>query len=741
MSPIKNFWCRISLVALLTVALPSVATSNSSDPVQTPDRVVAIGDIHGEFEGFTSILRASELVDDSDRWIGGTAFLVQTGDYMDRGPDVRKVMDLLMDLQEQAAAAGGQVIVLMGNHESMNLLYDYRDVTDEIFASFATDESDKLREEAYKTWVQWMRELARTRGQVPPKLGKDKKEAWMNEHPPGYIEYERAIGPNGAYGKWLLERPVAARVGNTLYMHAGLSEDYVGSSIEEINQLNWDEIRTYQADRVSLDKAGLVPKFFNLQEFNSALYYYSNNPPEKRFANRTRQQLVQTASDHLNEMQKILVEDSPLWYRGYTNLDDAQLEEHVARLKKSYGVEHFVVAHSPLMSGRIHQRLNGTVFLIDTGMLTSYYKGRASALEFDHGRFSAIYQDRRVVLRESESAKEAVPASASADHSAFRGRLQPVPAVWKSVSAAEIRPASYPPQAEAGAPSQTPKRVFYDVEGNPLPFQTPAEVEDFLSSAKMVAKEDIPIGITKPIKITLEGNGVKVHAKFSSVNQSGTNEKLADGSVEMYFLDSYKSDLAAYELSKMLGMESVPPAVERQIERKDGIVQIWIENLTSYDSWIKEGNTGQPSSIYLRRQVKDMRTFDLLIRNTDRHRANIMWDPSDNLWLIDNTRSLARNPKLREGEEFEGCSRDLYNAINSLDAKEVKKQLKPYLGTFEINALMKRRDQLIKLIDKEIKQKGENEVLFNYGDPPPGMVIKQSSTASRLGGSDLIVTR
>ncbi|MEJ2084940.1 MAG: metallophosphoesterase [Acidobacteriota bacterium] len=494
MSPIKNCWCGISLVALALLALPSAAISNSSDPVETPDRVVAIGDIHGEFEGFTSILRASELVDDSNRWIGGTAILVQTGDYMDRGPDVRKVMDLLMDLQTQAAAEGGQVIVLMGNHESMNLLYDYRDVTDEIFASFATDESDKLREEAYKSWVQWMRELARTRGQVPPKLGKDKKEAWMKEHPPGYVEYERAIGPNGMYGQWLLDRPVAARVGNTLYMHAGLSEDYVGSSIEEINQLNLDEIRTYQADRVSLDKAGVVPKFFNLQEFNSALYYYSNNPPEKRFANPNRQQLIQTASDHLNEMQRILVEDSPLWYRGYTNLDDAELEEHVARLKKSYGVEHFVVAHSPLMSGRIHQRLNGTVFLIDTGMLTSYYKGRASALEFDHGRFSAIYQDSRVVLRESDSAKEAVPASASADHSAFRGRLQPVPAVWRPTINTETRPAAYPPQAEAGtADAPMPKRIFVDIEGNPLPFQTPDDVEDFLRSAKMVSKENIPI--------------------------------------------------------------------------------------------------------------------------------------------------------------------------------------------------------------------------------------------------------
>jgi hypothetical protein len=183
-------------------------------------------------------------------------------------------------------------------------------------------------------------------------------------------------------------------------------------------------------------------------------------------------------------------------------------------------------------------------------------------------------------------------------------------------------------------------------------------------------------------------------------------------------------------------MNSVPPAVERQVDRADGIVQIWIEDLTSYDTWIKEGGTGQPSEIYLKRQVKDMRTFDLLIRNADRHRANIMWDPKNNLWLIDHTRSLARTPEIRKGEDFEGCSRDLYNAIKGLDAKEVKKRLKPYLGTFEINALMKRRDKLIKLIDKQISKNGEDKVLFNYGDPPPGMVIKQSSTASLGSRSD-----
>ncbi len=707
----------------LVMPIPSQAT-----PIDTPTRVVAVGDIHGEYEGLTSILREAKLIDENNQWIGGKDILVQTGDYADRGPGVRKVMDLLMDLEKQAPSHGGQVIVLMGNHESMNLLADYRDVTDAIFASFATEESDELREEAYKSWVKWMKNLARTRGQMPPKLDKDKKEAWMAEHPAGYIEYQRAMGPEGSYGQWIAARPVMVKVGDTLFMHAGLSPNYVNSSIDEINQLHWDEIRNYQADRKALAKAKVAPSFFNLMELNSALYYYNNNPPEDRFANPREQQLVQAASTSLNHLQRILIEDSPLWYRGYTNLNDADLEKHLGQLEESFQVRHFVVAHSPMASANIQKRLGGAVFLIDTGMLTSYYNGRASALEFEDGRISAIYENDRIVL--IDASEEAVPASASANNSVSRRDLRPIPAVLTRARGLEARPAAYPPQDAAAEPSEVPERVFVDADKKPLAFQSPAEVEQFLRDSKMVAKEKIPIGITKPMKITLEKDGVKVHAKFSSVDQAGQNEKLADGSIEMYFLDSYKSDLAGYELSKLLGMNNVPPAVGRQIERSEGIVQIWIEDLTSYDSWIKEGNTGQPSSTYLRRQVKDMRTFDLLIRNADRHRANIMWDPSDNLWLIDHTRSLARNAELRKGEEFEGCSRDLYNALKSLDSKEVKKRLKLYLGTFEINALMKRRDKLIKLIDKEIGKKGEDKVLFNYGDPPPGMVIKQSSTAS-----------
>ena len=115
--------------------------------------------------------------------------------------------------------------------------------------------------------------------------------------------------------------------------------------------------------------------------------------------------------------------------------------------------------------------------------------------------------------------------------------------------------------------------------------------------------------------------------------------------------------------------------------------------------------------------------WDLLIRNADRNQGNIAWDQDTNLWLIDHTRSMARDPGLREPGKFKGCSRQFFQGIQALTEAQVTEAISPYLGSFEIKALLKRRDKLVKLINTEIKKDGEDKVLFNYGDPPPGLVI------------------
>jgi hypothetical protein len=110
---------------------PSKSPSVEENPHY--DRVVAVGHIHGSFSGLVSIFREASLIDDANRWIGGSTLLVQTGDLLDRGVDVRPVMDLLMSLQSQAEASGGKVVVLLGNHEVMNLVGSLMDVNPDAY--------------------------------------------------------------------------------------------------------------------------------------------------------------------------------------------------------------------------------------------------------------------------------------------------------------------------------------------------------------------------------------------------------------------------------------------------------------------------------------------------------------------------------------------------------------------------------------------------------------------------------
>jgi len=138
---------------LLAFLLAVGARAEESQQVawQGVERVVAFADVHGAYAELTALLRSVGVVDEDLRWTGGRTHLVSLGDLLDRGADSRKVMDLLMRLQGEAASAGGRVHVVLGNHEAMNVLGDLRYVDPGEFAAFAGDEPrgqrDALRAE------------------------------------------------------------------------------------------------------------------------------------------------------------------------------------------------------------------------------------------------------------------------------------------------------------------------------------------------------------------------------------------------------------------------------------------------------------------------------------------------------------------------------------------------------------------------------------------------------------------
>jgi hypothetical protein len=354
-------------------------------------RIVVVGDIHGAGTNLAQILQAAGLIDAQRKWSGGTARLVQTGDILDRGTEVREAIDLLMRLEGEARRTGGRVDVLFGNHEGMNVLHDYRDVPQGIFERFADARSEERQRKAFETHSG----IAKRAGAT---LDRDE---WMKAHPRGSIEYAEAFGPSGTYGRWIRARKPILQIGDTIFMHAGLNPERT-ITIDEINRQVEQEVRSWDDLVTTLERARLTAPFFTLQEIVNVAQVEIGRigiaqKTSEPLPDYVTQDFVRRLQFLMNVEKLALVEgDGPLWYRGLATLPDDQQPAVEAMLKR-YGAERIVIGHTPqLPAGKIRARFGGQVVLIDTGMLTSYFKGgRPSALELQGGRMTAIYTSGR----------------------------------------------------------------------------------------------------------------------------------------------------------------------------------------------------------------------------------------------------------------------------------------------------------------------------------------------------------
>ncbi len=179
--------------------------------VATAERIVAIGDVHGDLAATKQALQIAGLIGPDDHWTGGKTVLVQTGDQLDRGNDEREIIALLEALQTEAEAAGGKVYILNGNHELMNAAGDLRYVTPEGFTDFAGVPNIDLHDARLQKVPEPMR----------PRLA--------------------AFLPGGPYGQKLATRPVVLMVGKNIFVHGGILPEHVSYGLEKINSdvYNW----------------------------------------------------------------------------------------------------------------------------------------------------------------------------------------------------------------------------------------------------------------------------------------------------------------------------------------------------------------------------------------------------------------------------------------------------------------------------------------------------------------------
>jgi Calcineurin-like phosphoesterase len=401
---VRVFQGTFFLTALL-LALANLPRTSAETPQDSAPAVVAIGDVHGNFDGFCAILQRVGIIDAERHWTGGKVTLVQVGDLIDRGPKPREVMDLVMSLEEQAAKAGGRVVPLLGNHEIMNLMGDLRYVTTENYASFADSESENRRKTAFEKYSAWRKSHPQLLAELYQPVLPETEAEWMTKHPVGFIEQRDAFSPKGVYGKWVRQRSALAKIGSVIFLHGGISPTVISMKPDEINARIRGEIQQYDDARQALTDDGVLLPFFTLQE--AAAASQAEVIAERKspaLSNPARQAKIIKFLEFSSWL--CIREDGPLWFRGYDQWSEEEGLAQMEKILKAYNATAIVVGHTVQRAAQIRSRFGGKVMLIDTGMLSTYYPGgKASALEItDDGKFTAVYLDQRVVLLEGKSA-------------------------------------------------------------------------------------------------------------------------------------------------------------------------------------------------------------------------------------------------------------------------------------------------------------------------------------------------
>lgn len=351
-------WLVWPLSMFAVAVWPASAAAQSQ-----PDRIIAIGDLHGDHAAWRAIARAARLIDADGRWAGGRTTLVQVGDIVDRGPDSLKIIRDLMRLEREAAAKGGQIVVLIGNHEAMMMAGDLRYVHPGEYAALADRRSDNRRADFYRANRSAIE--GAFRADAPTLSAQEISLRWIRSTPLGMIEHRQAWAPDGELGRWTLKHRAVARIGDSVFVHGGISATYAPLTIDEINR------------RVT---AALTA------------------------GDRTPQAII---NDPMG----------PLWYRGLVTRqadDEATkpatpstvavarptIEQEIATVLGAYRVKRIVVGHTPTLGGIVEAN-GGTLWRIDSA-ISSAYGGTLTYLEITGDRVVAAKVPRPAAVRQGK---------------------------------------------------------------------------------------------------------------------------------------------------------------------------------------------------------------------------------------------------------------------------------------------------------------------------------------------------
>jgi hypothetical protein len=223
------------------------------------------------------------------------------------------------------------------------------------------------------------------------------------------------------------------------------------------------------------------------------------------------------------------------------------------------------------------------------------------------------------------------------------------------------------------------------------------EIEKMLAEGKVLKLEAVPIGVTKPQRATLEGEPAMRFAW-----------KALRPGYSKGFMESYKAEIAAYKFDRMLGLNMVPPIVERNMNGSDGAAVLWVENTRGWS--VEKPPQGPEPKWSL--QLTRMKMFDLIIANIDRNQGNLIYDSDWHLFLIDHSRAFIGKKDLKGMAPLGRVDRDLWAKMAALTIEDLDRGLGKWVGTNEKKAILIRRDLMAKQITEMVAKRGEKSVFY-----------------------------
>jgi hypothetical protein len=236
---------------------------------------------------------------------------------------------------------------------------------------------------------------------------------------------------------------------------------------------------------------------------------------------------------------------------------------------------------------------------------------------------------------------------------------------------------------------------------------------DFLLKAKVIRNTHTGKGITDPYRLTLSDGTVTHDGLFQTIDEMKPQMQFADGHTEFNFKDSYKYDIAGYEVAKLIGMDNmIPVAVERSWNGMKGALVWWIPNIQMDEGERTEKHISAPDPDDWNKQMYRIRVFDELVYDTDANLTNVLITKDWKIWRIDFTRAFRTWKKLKDPNDLVMCDKNLFAKLQALNEDDLKAATKKQLGGSEIKAVLARRDLIVDEFKKKIAEKGEAAVLY-----------------------------